>query len=458
MENLLKNKKIILGITGSIAAYKSTLIIRELKKLGADVHVIATPHALEFITPVTLANLSRNKVISEMFDSDTQSGGAWHIELAHECDLMIIAPCSATTLGKIANGICDNSLVTLTIAKPVEIPLLISPAMDTSMWLHPSTQRNIEQLKKDGAIIIPPGEGELSSGLVGPGRLPEIEVIIEYTKEVFSGNISKSGLTKDEKEEITNEFLNKPLESIEESIVKDEFNANLELQKLKLKSKLSNTPLKGKNILITAGPTHEKIDDVRYIANKSSGKMGFALAEKALMFGANVILITGPVELTGAPGINRVDIETAEEMYEEVNSYIETCDIAIFAAAVADYKPKTVVSGKIKKEAQGSGWNIELSNTKDILKEIGNRNYQNKLIVGFALESENEIENGWKKLKSKNANMIVVNSALQKNAGMGQNYNAITILNDREEEINFETMSKEKCAEAILNEISNYMK
>ncbi len=459
MRSLLKNRKILLGITGSIAAYKAPLLIRELIKEGAEVKTVMTQSAAYFVTPTVLSNLSRNPAAMDMFDDKTQTSGAWHIHLAHWCDLMLIAPCSATTMSRIAAGNCENSLSTLAIALPREIPLIIAPAMDSTMWLHPAVQRNVQQLKKDGAKVIPPAEGELSSGLEGPGRLPEIEELIEYVTKILAQSDMKTGSDEDEPvEEIfeksndseIKEAMERPVPSLQESIDKDEFNAELELEELKKNRML----LKGKKILVTAGPTRENIDDVRYISNYSSGKMGFALADRAAKLGAEVTLIAGPVSIAAPDNVRRIDVKNAGEMFIESEKFFPDADAAIMAAAVADYTPGEAAEGKIKKEDKGKELTIKLKSTKDILASLGKLKKGNQLLVGFALESENEVDNGWKKMKNKNADMIVVNAANKPRSGFETDDNTITILTKNGREEFFPAMSKIKCAEVILKSVS----
>jgi phosphopantothenoylcysteine decarboxylase/phosphopantothenate--cysteine ligase len=484
--NILKDKIILLGITGSIAAYKAPLIIRELIKRGAEVHAIMTPAATEFITELTIANLSRNPVIVDMFDKNAQQGGAWHIHLAQSCDAMIIAPCSAATLGKLANGICDNSLVAVATAKPLHIPLIIAPAMDETMFNHPSTQRNIEIMKSYGALIIPPEAGELSSGLTGFGRLPDIPVIIEFLEDVLKkkslklsnevneknesneGNEVKKSLLK---ESLTTAYslqpnslsleaaLEKPVPSLQDSVDKIMWSTELEITKLKqsMSGKSKDKPLLGKKLLVTAGPTIEKIDDVRFISNFSSGKMGFALAEIGLKLGASVTLITGKVALECSPEIERIDIISSEELYNHVMLHEKQSDIIIMAAAVADYSPVDTFSGKIKKKETGDKLTIELTSTKGILKELGRIKTEKQLLVGFALESKDEVSNGWNKLKSKNCDMLVVNSANKPDSGFGGDMNTITILNKDGSEKSYPAMSKAECAEEILGRVVEKM-
>ncbi len=405
-----------------------------------------------------------------MFDDDAQRGGAWHIHLAHECDLMIIAPCTAVSIAKIAHGICDNSLTTLAIALPGNKPLLIAPAMDADMYEHPATQSNLKILADYGAIIIPPDTGELSSGLSGPGRLPDIETLLEYIKSALglpSLELNKEKITTEntiskdtnkieneaESKKKLEEALERKIPSLQDIIEKDKWTADLEFTNLKNNFEgRSNSErfLTGKKVLITAGPTIEKIDDVRFISNFSSGKMGYALADAALDFGAEVILVSGPVGIFPNPNVKLVNVSSAEEMYINTMNHFKDVDIAIFAAAVSDLTPTEKYDGKIKKESLRGNMSLELTQTKDILLEAGKQKTMSQIVVGFALESINEIENGWKKMKNKNCDLLVVNSVNKKDSGFQGDNNTITILTKKGEELNFPPLSKRSCAEIIL--------
>lgn len=398
MKEVLRNKKIIVGVTGSIAAYKSANLVRELKKAGAEVFVMMTPASANFITPLTLANLSRNPVSIEMFDKEAQRGGAWHIQLAHECDLMIIAPCSASTLSKLANGNCDNALVTVATALPRKTPLIIAPAMDSTMFLNPSTQRNIETLKNDGYIIIPPEDGDLSSGIVGPGRLPDIYILMSTI----------------------------------------------------IKALRSDGKLRKKTIMITAGPTVEKIDDVRFVSNFSTGLMGYSLAEAASDMGAKVILISGPTNLTPPDNVELIKVTSADEMYQAATTHFPKADISILSAAVADFTPEGVKKGKLKKDDFGEEMVLKLVKTKDILADLGSKKKGKQLLIGFALETDNLIDNAKKKLVNKNCDMIVLNEANKPNSGFGVQLNTITILSKDGSTKEYPPQSKYECAENIL--------
>jgi phosphopantothenoylcysteine decarboxylase/phosphopantothenate--cysteine ligase len=465
MNSILKNKKILLGVCGSIAAYKSPLLVRELVKQGALVNVIMTPSAKEFVSPLVLKNLSRSDVAIDMFGDSEQSGGAWHIELAHWCDLMIIAPASATTLGKLANGIADNALSAVSLALPREIPFLVSPAMDSTMWLHPATQRNISLIASYGSIIIQPEEGELSSGIIGPGRMPEIGTLVNK----ISAKLSDPGYQEKKKtnlDEIVDHVesisspqdeiekaVSKPYKPIAQAVEENKLNAEIDLEEMKeklLTTPVSPTLLKGKKILITAGPTYEKIDDVRFIGNYSSGKMGHALATEARKMGADVTIICGPITLITPPGVRRIDVESAKEMFDEVMQAFPNSHISILSAAVADYTPKIKTDGKIKKEDAGDSMTLELSTTNDILATLGQKKDDKQVLVGFALESTNELENGAKKLEKKNADMIVVNSANKPQSGFGGDDNTITMLHRNGKIEPYPPMSKLLCARVIL--------
>lgn len=471
MANILKNKRIIVGITGSIAAYKIPFLIRELVKHEAIVNVVLTPSAKEFVTPITLANLSRNPVICEMFDLNAQKGGAWHIHLAHECDLMIIAPCSASTLSKLASGLCDNSLTTIATALPRNVPLIVAPAMDSTMFINPATQRNLSTLRNDGVIVIPPEEGDLSSGFIGIGRLPEPNILLQKIIDILSGNhkFEEKSFTKiDETENIETqdninsnyeqklkEAVEKSIPSIADSVEKDKWNTELEFTKLKRKisGNENYNAFAGKKVLISAGPTIEKIDDVRFISNFSSGKMGYSLAEEAKNLGADVLLISGPVSIPTPENVNLIKVSSAKDMYDNIIANFSQYDIIIMAAAVADYTPSEKIEGKIKKKRTGDKLILELQATRDILAEIGKNKSNNQFLVGFALESENEIQNGWLKMKEKNCDMMVVNSPNIPDSGFGSDDNTITILRRDGKEINYQKLPKQMCSVEIFKNI-----
>ena len=408
-----KNKKIILGITGSIAAYKAPILVREFLKLGCQVRVVATEAAEKFVSLMVLENLTQNPVVVDMFDERIQGKGAWHIDLAHWCDAMLIAPCSATTLSKLATGNCDNALTCVAIALPKEKHLIVAPAMDFTMYEHPATQKNIETIIKNGAKIIEADEGELASGLIGKGRLSEFETLLNATNEILNGS---------------------------QNII---FNRSQKFEKI----------FEGKKILITAGATQEKIDDVRYISNYSTGKMGYALAKVAGLLGAEVTLISGQTEIPKPTVSNFIQITTAEEMFVAVQNNFENQDIIIMSAAVADWTPTQKISGKIKKQDISENYSFQMKKTVDILKWL-TVNKREQFIIGFALESENEIENGKKKLAEKNCDMLIINSASKEDSGFGGDNNTISILAKDGELKNYKVMSKEKCAENILLEIS----
>lgn len=440
----LVNKKIVLGVTGSIATYKAPMLVRELIRRGADVHCVMTPSAENFVTSMVLSNLSHNPVAMDMFSKDVQNSGAWHIHLARECDAMLIAPCSAATLGKIAHGICDNALVTVATALPENTPLVIAPAMDTNMWLNPVTQENCDKLENLlGAYIIPPDEGDLASGLVGPGRFPEIDVVIDF-------------LLKALEEPVINDYELSNIQS--EGITESVFQTHrLHKSEYEIERSDMNDSLAGRRVLITAGPTHEKIDDIRYIANYSSGKMGFALADEAYRRGAEVILIAGPVDLISSEGIKRIDVVSAEEMFDAAVKMNEHIDIAIHAAAVADFTPVNSVIGKIKKTKSGDGLKLELTQTRDILAEFGRNKSEKQILIGFALESTNEKEYGREKLINKNCDLMIVNSSSKPQSGFGGDFNTITILEKSGREFDYKPMTKAECAKVIYDKIIDMM-
>ena len=395
---MLKGKHIILGISGGIAAYKSVYLLRLLIKAGAEVQVIITPNGKEFITPVTLSSLSGKPVISEFFTANT---GEWHshVDLGLWADAMIIAPATASTIGKMVSGVADNMLITTYLSSKSKV--FVAPAMDLDMWKHPSTQRNIETLRADGVSIIEPGAGELASHLVGKGRMEEPENIVNVLDNYFSQ-------TED---------------------------------------------LKGKKVLITAGPTYENIDPVRFIGNYSSGKMGFAIAEECANRGAEVTLVCGPVSIkTENPNINRVDVVSAKEMCNKcVNLFADT-DIAILSAAVADYAPATCSESKIKREKTDS-MTIELVKNPDIAATLGKMKSDSQMLVGFALETDNEKENAIRKINNKNLDWIVLNSLKDKEAGFQKDTNKITMLSRIGQEIPFDAKLKTEVAKDIIDTI-----
>lgn len=399
---MLKGKKIVLGITGSIAAYKSCLIIRELIKSGAEVQVVITPAGKEFITPITLSALTHKPVVSEFF---SQKDGTWnsHVDLGLWADAMVIAPCTAATLGKMANGVADNMLITTYLS--MKAPVFIAPAMDLDMYKHPSTQKNIETLRSFGNHIIEPGSGFLASGLEGKGRMEEPENIVKALADFFSTSSESPSYTED---------------------------------------------LKEKKILITAGPTYEKIDPVRFIGNYSSGKMGFALAEECSRRGAKVVLVTGPVSLTCTENIQRVDVESCKEMYEAAVGEFPNCNAAILCAAVADFRPETIAEQKIKRV--GDELLLKLKPTQDIAATIGSMKREGQRIVAFALETNEEESNAQRKLEKKNADFIVLNSTRIPGTTFQTDDNQITIIN-KEGKKSYAKKPKTEVARDIIDEL-----
>lgn len=403
----LKGFNIVLGISGGIAAYKSVTLLRLLVKEGAEVQVVMTPSGREFITPVTLSALSGKPVVSEFFSANT---GEWHshVDLGLWADLMIVAPATANTIAKMAYGVADNMLVTTYLS--AKEPVMIAPAMDMDMFVHPSTQRNLDILRKDGVIILDSPAGSLASGLVGKGRMLEPEHIFESVVKFLTGR--------------------------------------------------QNRELQGVKVLITAGPTHERIDPVRYIGNNSSGKMGFALAEEFVSRGADVHVICGPVGIIPpcSKEIQVTRIVSAEDMYQKVSEYYNECDISVFAAAVADYRPETYIDKKIKREKE-EVISISLVRNPDIASEMGKLKKKNQINVGFALETDNGIENARKKLESKNLDFIVLNPAGTADAGFNTDTNRITIISrkgNRAQELPL--LTKRECAAYIVDSIGEYYK
>jgi phosphopantothenoylcysteine decarboxylase/phosphopantothenate--cysteine ligase len=398
--SILSGKNILLGVTGGIAAYKTTYLVRHFIKAGAHVKIIMTPASKDFVTPLTLSTLSKNPVLSS-FTNEDDDNDLWnnHVDLGLWADIFVIAPATANTMSKMASGNSDNFLLATYLS--AKCPVYFAPAMDLDMYKHPSTTESFKKLQSFGNIIIPAGSGELASGLVGEGRMAEPEDIVSF---------------------------------IENDI-------------------LSKLPLRNKKILITAGPTYEAIDPVRFIGNHSSGKMGFELATAAANLGAEVILISGPTkEVISNSLVKVIPVISTEGMYTATHEYFNSVDVAICAAAVADYKPQHVADQKIKKKT--ATFTIELEKTKDILASIGAIK-QHQIVVGFALETNNEVENAKGKLKRKNLDFIVLNSLQDKGAGFGKATNKITIIDADESLTSFELKSKKEVAQDILNHLLN---
>lgn len=398
---MLQGKKIVLGITGSIAAYKACYLVRGLIKQGAEVQVVITPSGKEFITPLTLSTLTSKPVVSEFFD---RRDGSWHshVQLGLWADAMIIAPASASTIGKMANGVADNMLITTYLS--MKAPVFIAPAMDLDMYAHPSTQKNLETLRSYGNHIIEPGTGFLASKLEGKGRMEEPDRIIEILDAFF----------------------------------------------------VEKTDLQGKKILITAGPTFEKLDPVRFIGNYSSGKMGIALAEECAERGAQVELICGPVSIkTCHPNIKRTDVESAAQMYKAATEFFPNTDAAILCAAVADFTPAIIADNKIKRE--GNKLTLDLAPTKDIAQALGKMKRENQVMVGFALETNDEVNHAKEKLQKKNLDFIVLNSLQDEGAGFQHNTNKVTFI-DKNGKTPFPLKSKRDVAKDIVNKLVSIIK
>jgi phosphopantothenoylcysteine decarboxylase / phosphopantothenate---cysteine ligase len=392
---MFRGKKIMVGITGSIAAYKSVLLVRELVKAGAEVRVIMTPAAADFVTPLTLSTLSQHPVLVDLFDEQSWSN---HVMLGRWADVFLVAPLSCNTLAKMANGLCDNLLLTVYLS--ATCPVVIAPAMDEDMWLHPSTKANLEKLHAYGNHIIPVGSGELASGLTGEGRMAEPSQIMEYLQKHF---FAAGSLT-------------------------------------------------GKKALVSAGPTYEPIDPVRFIGNHSSGKMGLAIARELQARGAEVTLVLGPVK-PGVllPGIVIKNVTTAEQMYQACIASFPDTDIIVMAADVADYTPVQTVSEKIKKT--GDSLSLELKKTKDILKSLGALKRKNQVLTGFALETNNEEAFAREKLENKNADLIVLNSLADPGAGFGTDTNKVTLFARDGRVFHFDTKPKQAVAADIVDTI-----
>ena len=405
----MKGKRIIIGVSGSIAAYKTAFLIRLFVKAGAEVQVLMTDSAKHFITPLTLSTLSKRPVFSNVVG---ESGWNNHVELGLWADAFVVAPCTATTLSKLANGICDNMLTATYLS--ARCPVFVAPAMDLDMWTHGATRRNLELVQSYGATVIPVGHGALASGLVGDGRMAEPEQIFDCLKTFFQKKIGE------------------------------------------------NIFLKNKKILITAGPTHEPIDPVRFIGNRSSGKMGLAIAQRLAEGGAQVTVVLGPATLATErrtelekSGIEIIRVETAQQMFETTTHHFSDCDAAILAAAVADYRPKNVATSKIKKA--NASLEIELESTPDIAKYLGENKKINQILVGFALETDNELEHAKGKLKRKNLDFIVLNSLRDVGAGFAGDTNKISIIFDSSYEQNvkvYDLKNKTDVANDIVTELA----
>jgi phosphopantothenoylcysteine decarboxylase / phosphopantothenate---cysteine ligase len=391
---MLKGKKILVGLSGSIAAYKATVLTRLLVKAGAEVKIVMTPTSRDFVTPLSLSTLSKNPVLCDLSQNDSWAN---HVMLGRWADVMLLAPLSCNTLSKMASGLCDNLLMAVYLS--ATCPVVVAPAMDEDMWHHPSTQANLKMISSFGNMIIPVENGELASGLFGEGRMAEPETIVKWLSDFF-------------------------------------------LQKLELS---------GKKILITAGPTYESIDPVRFIGNHSSGKMGAAIAEEAQRRGAEVTVVLGPSDVSIKNGIKVIKVKSAEEMFNACDAQFPETDIAIMSAAVADYTPVKTAPEKIKKA--DNELSVELKKTKDILKHLGNLKKESQILVGFALETNNEQENAVKKLQSKNADMIVLNSLNDAGGGLGHDTNKITIFDKTGTVLPFDTKTKKEVAVDIVNAI-----
>lgn len=394
---MLTGKKILLGVTGSIAAYKAVLLVRLLIKAGAEVKVIMTPSSKDFVAPLTFSTLSKNEVLVDLFN---ERSWANHVELGRWADVMIVAPLSCNSLAKMANGICDNLLLAVYLS--ATCPVIVAPAMDEDMWHHPSTKANLEKLSGYGNKTIAVNDGELASGLFGEGRMAEPEQVMQYLQNFF----------------------------------------------------FSSTELKGKRILITAGPTQEALDPVRFISNHSSGKMGIAIAKECSERGAEVTLVLGPSEVKVPGNIRLIRVISASEMNDTCIKEFENSDITIMAAAVADYTPENFADKKIKKN--DDTFSVTLKRTSDILKELGRRKNEKQILIGFALETHNEKENALSKLESKKLDLIVLNSLNDEGAGFKIDTNKISIFDKKGNEYQFETKSKDLVAQDIVNTIIQY--
>lgn len=404
---MLRGKHILVGVTGGIAAYKVCYLVRDLRKAGADVKVIMTEAAGKFVTPLTFSALSGHEVFGDLWSIHQSTGsdiGTQHIALATWADAFVIAPASANTIAKLTIGLSDNLLTIVALAS--RCPIVLAPTMDVDMYLNPVTQRNVAVLQERGYFVVPPEEGELASGLKGPGRLPEIQVLLDAIERVLNS---------------------------------------------------SSQDLKGKKILVTAGPTFEAIDPVRFIGNRSSGKMGFALARAAAQRGADVTLVSGPVHLETPRQVTRIDVESAAQMQAAVTSRAAKAHAIIMAAAVADFAPEKSSKNKIKKESAKKQFSLELTKTPDILLALGQNKKKGTLLVGFALETENELKNAREKLMRKNLDLIVLNSLKDPGAGFAGDTNVVTIVDAKGKVEKLPLMSKFDVAHEILNRVKQLL-
>jgi phosphopantothenoylcysteine decarboxylase/phosphopantothenate--cysteine ligase len=405
-EGRFQDARLIVGVTGSIAAYKAAELIRLFKREGAEVQVLMTPDAAEFITPLTLGTLAESEVLTEIFQENTDGSWTKHVSLGRSAALMVVAPATANTIAKLAHGHCDSMLTGTALS--AKCPLLVVPAMDHDMYEHPATRANLERLREYGYHVLSPEYGELASGLTGTGRLPAPETIVDRAAQV----LQPSGQMLDG----------------------------------------STSPLRGRDVLVTAGPTREALDPVRYISNRSTGTMGYALAAQAARVGGRVTLVSGPTTRETPAGVSRIDVTSAEEMHRAVMEHAGA-DIVIMSAAVADFRPAETVSSKIKKAEADRV--LYLEETPDILRELGASKRKDQLLVGFALETDQGLERAREKLKQKNLDWIVLNNPTEPGAGFGFETNRVTLLNRNGDEEHLPTMDKQKLAAVIIDRITD---
>lgn len=387
--------KVLLGVCGSISAYKAPWIVRELRRKGAEVRVVMTPEATRFVSPLALQNLAQHPVVVDSFAPEHQQDGSWHVHWARWCDLALVAPCSANTMARLAHGLADNALTLVLLSLPSQTPLKLAPAMDPDLWMARATRRNRQLLEDSGVQIREPEEGELASGLMGPGRLAEPTELAQWAL---------------------------------------------------------SSPWQGQSVLITAGPTRERIDAVRFLSNDSSGKMGYALAAEASARGARVQLISGPVNLPCPAGVDRIWVESAQDMFEACRSRAAQAQVLIKAAAVADFTPEQVSPQKLKKETLGDSWSVTMRKTPDILAWLGQNKSEGQFLVGFALETDNAEDNARRKLEKKGCDLVILNRANLPDSGFSGDNNTISLV-DRQGIRSLPPLSKQQCAREILDEI-----
>ncbi len=458
------SKRILLGVSGSIAAYKVPWLVRDLQRADWQVRVVLTPTAARFVSPLVLENLTHTLVPVDSLDPRLQPAASWHVHWARWADVMIIAPVSLTTLGKLVGGIADTPVTLTALSLPAATPLGCVPAMDVEMWKHPVTRHKVATLQQWGVHFLMPEEGALASGLEGVGRLPQIEAIVAFAEQLLqqrSGvhHLSESDFQQQREQPAAHQekspletLLEQPTETLEERVEQRQFETELEWTEFQRR----HSVLGGKTIVITAGPTYEPIDPVRFIGNPATGTMGYALAAEAVRRGAKVILVSGPTHQVPPDGVKVVRVQTADEMHQAVLQHWDTADVFIGAAAVADFTPVESAETKLKKEGK-SELILRLKRTPDILEAVGKSKRQHQVVVGFALETDDGVEAAKEKLKKKNCDFVVLNYANRPDSGFGEGKNTITIVMPERVQ-SYPPMSKQECAQVILNQVEQIVR